>query len=846
MSLKVVIVGGVAGGATAAARARRLSEEAQIVLLERGEYISFANCGLPYYIGGEIPERGRLLLRTPEDMAQRYRIDVRTRSEVVWIDPDAREVEVIAQMTGQVYRESYDKLVLSPGAVPVRPPIPGADLPNIFVLRDIPDTDAIKARLEEGTAHRAVVVGGGFIGLEMAENLRRQGLEVAIVEMLDQVMPPLDYEMAALLHRHLVLNGVELHLKDSVRGFARGDQGKIDVTLQSGKRLACDFVALGVGVRPESDLAKSAGLELGVRGAIKVNAHLQSSKPDIYAIGDAIEVTDFVTGEPTLVPLAGPTNRQARIVVDHIFGRDARYPGTLGSAIVRVFDLTAATTGSNEKSLKRRGIAYHKSFVHPLSHADYFPHAAPMSLKLLFAPADGKILGAQIVGSEGVDKRIDVLATAIRAGMTVYDLEHLELAYAPPYNSVRDPVNVAGSVAANILRKDVAVVQWEEMPALDPDRHLILDVRTPPEFAAGHIPGALNIPVDELRGRLDELPPDKAIVAYCKVGLRGYLAARILTQKGFDVKNLSGGYQTYQAALEQDPPEQNGFARPREAPKSPGLEKGNERGMPTQEISTKGMDPPGPGLNGSEKAEVELDACGMQCPGPIVSVSRRIDSLEAGQLLRVSATDPGFASDLPAWCHATANPLISLDRENGRYVATIRKGARRDVAAGAEGVARGTDKTIIVFSNDLDRVMAAFIIANGAAAMGRKVTLFFTFWGLNVLRRGNGTAMPVKKSFMERIFGAMMPKGTGRLGLSKMNLYGMGARMMKRMMRQKKAFSLEELVEQARKQGVKLVACAMSMEIMGIKQEELIDGVEMGGVAAFLDSAERANMSLFI
>ena len=539
--MKLLIVGGVAGGASAAARARRLSEDAQIILLERGPDVSFANCGLPYYVGGEITDRDKLLVVTLERLRTRYKLDVRVWSSVEGIDRAAKKVRVRNLVSGREYQESYDKLILAPGAAPLRPPIPGIDLPGIFTLRNLQDVDRIKQKVDQGVK-QAVVVGAGFIGLELVENLVRRGITTTVVELQDQVLPPFDKEMTTPIAEHLAARGVSVLLGQSAEAFEKSAEGLI-VQLKSGQRLPAQLVVLGVGVRPENKLAVDANLEVGPRGGIRVNEHLQTSDPDIYAVGDAIEVKDFVLGVPTQVPLAGPANSQGRIAADHIFGRAARYRGTQGTAIVRVVDLTAAMTGASEKSLQRAKRAYRKVYVHPANHASYYPGAQAMTLKLVFDPTTGKVFGAQAVGGDGVDKRIDVLAVAIQAGMTVFDLEEMELAYSPQYGSAKDPINMAGFVASGLLRGEHPQVDVEAvMPA---SNETLVDVRTPQEFAAGHIQDAVNIPVDDLRSRLGELPRDRKIAVYCQVGQRGYLATRILRQAGFDAVNVGGGFKTY-------------------------------------------------------------------------------------------------------------------------------------------------------------------------------------------------------------------------------------------------------------------------------------------------------------
>jgi NADPH-dependent 2,4-dienoyl-CoA reductase/sulfur reductase-like enzyme/rhodanese-related sulfurtransferase len=541
--MKLLIVGGVAGGASAAARARRLSEDTHIVLFERGSDVSFANCGLPYYLGGEIAERDKLLIVTPERLRTRFNLDVRVRTCVEAIDRTGKKVRVRELVSGREYEESYDKLILAPGAAPVRPPLPGIDLPGIFTLRNMQDVDRIKARMDQDVKE-AVVIGAGFIGLELVENFVRRGITTTVVELQDQVLPPFDKEMTTPIAQELASKGVSLLLGESAESFESAPNGLM-VRLKSGQRMQCQLAVLGVGVRPENKLAVEAGLDVGLRGGIRVNECLQTSDPDIYAVGDAIEVKDFVTGDPTQVPLAGPANRQGRIAADHIFGRPARYRGTQGTAIVRVFERTAAMTGASEKSLKRSNRAFRKVYVHPVHHAGYYPGAQAMTLKLLFEPKSGKVLGAQAVGGDGVDKRIDVLAVAIQAGMTVFDLEEMELAYSPQYGSAKDPINMAGFVAGGLLRGDHPQVDVEAIVGTAGGSHFLLDVRTSQEYTDGHIPGAVNIPVDDLRSRIVELPRDRQIYAYCQVGQRGYLATRILRQSGFQAVNVGGGYKTY-------------------------------------------------------------------------------------------------------------------------------------------------------------------------------------------------------------------------------------------------------------------------------------------------------------
>lgn len=548
MAAKLLIIGGVAGGATAVARARRLDEQAEIILFERGAHISFANCGLPYYIGQVIKDRSKLLVSTPKAFRDRYNIDIRVFSEVLAIDTKNRQVEVKNLKTGDSYRESYDKIILSPGAKPLRPPFEGIDMDNIFNLRDIPDAERIKAYVDTKKPASAVIVGGGFIGLEMVENLVYRGVKTTIVEILDQVMPSLDYDMAAMIHPHLKEKGVICELGNGVKSFSR-DGDRLIVSTEKGHAIECDMVILSIGIRPENRLAREAGLEIGETGGIKVDAKMRTSDRNIYAVGDAVEIKDFITGLPTMTPLAGPANKQGRIAADNALGRKSIFKGTLATSVVKIFDLTVASTGATEKVLKRNKIPYLMSYTHSDSNASYYPGAETMAIKLIFSPSSGKILGAQIVGKKGVDKRIDVLATAIRGAMTVYALEELELAYAPPYSSAKDPINIAGFVAANILKGDVENINWNELDDLDRDKNLFIDLRNKKELdTSGVIEGALHIPLHELRGKITQLDKDKNYVLSCASGHRSYLGYRILLQNGFNSRNLSGGYKTYSVA----------------------------------------------------------------------------------------------------------------------------------------------------------------------------------------------------------------------------------------------------------------------------------------------------------
>jgi len=823
---KIAIVGGVAGGATTAARLRRLDEKAEIVLFERGEHISYANCGLPYYIGGTISERERLFVQTPEGFSARFNIEVRVKHEVLRILRKQKQVEVKELASGKVYRESYDKLVLSPGAEPVKPPLPGINEEGIFTLRNVTDTDRIKDYLDSHEVRRALIVGAGFIGLEMAENLHRRGIFVTIVEMAEQVMTPLDFEMAAEVHQHLKTKQVEFYLKEAVASFHR-ENGQLTAALESGKELETDLVILSIGVRPDSRLAREADLELGERGGIVVNPYLQTSDPDIYALGDAVVLENPIIHKPMLTYLAGPANKQGRILADNLAGNNRKtYGGAIGTAIAKVFDLTVASTGVSEKTLSRHNIPYLSSITHSSSHAGYYPDAFPMSLKIVFSPADGRLYGAQIVGYKGVDKRIDLLAAAIRKEGSIYDLTEMEHAYAPPYSSAKDPVNIAGFVAENILEARVRVVHWDTLSREEFGPYQLVDVREPDEFALDHIEGAANIPLDELRQRLAELPRDQKIVVYCAVGQRAYAAARILVQNGFsEVYNLSGGLKTYQ------------FVTQRQS---------NEDIFEHDFIGKDGniyqVDPDHPAAaTQGERRTVDVDACGLQCPGPIMRVKKELEQLLPGERVAVTATDPGFAADVEAWCRMTGHTLLELDRSNGRIKALLeRSGSSARPAAGPASNAA----TLVVFSDDFDRALASLVIANGAAAAGKKVSMFFTFWGLNLLKKAH--RVRVRKDFMGKMFGLMLPGSSRDLKLSKLNMMGMGAKMMRGRMKALKIDSLEEMLRNARESGVELIACQMSMDVMGVKKEELIEGIKIGGVAAYLGNAEQAGVNLFI
>jgi len=829
-----VIVGGVAGGAGTAARLRRLDEKAEILMFERGEYISYANCGLPYYAGGTITERSRLFIMTPEKFKEALNVEAKTSHEVLSINRAEKTVRVRNLKTGGEFDQSYDVLVLSPGAAPVKPPIPGIDDQAILPLRTVSDVDAIKARLDKTETRRAVVVGAGFIGLEMAENLKERGLEVTVVEALDQVMNVIDYDMAAIVQRHLRDKGVHLRLKDGVASFTRKGSS-LSVTLSSGASIDADIVILSIGVKPDTALARESGLAVAQNGAIKVDRFFATSDPSIRAVGDAIEFESPLSGQAISVPLAGPANKQARICADNIvLGNTRPYTGTIATSIAKVFDLAVASTGFSAKNLQRANLPYAEAVTHAGSHAGYYPNALQLAIKVLYHPETGRLWGAQAVGFDGVDKRIDVISAYIKKNGTVRDLAEFEQAYAPPFSSAKDPVNMLGFIAENALDGMSKTIPWRELDSYRARGAFFLDVRSAEEFSLGSIPGAYNIPHTELRGRLTEVPRDKPIVINCAIGLRGYLAERMLRMNGFtDVANLTGGYRTWKAAT----------AELEILGRSEGK---GDRPPAFDRAITVQADDGSPRKPQGGKA-ISIDACGLQCPGPIIRLKKEIDAISTGDILTIRATDPGFAHDVKSWCSLTGNSLVSLETVDGVIAAVIEKGTKGSSEKTEAGMnattCGGTGATFIVFSNDMDRALASFVLANGAAATGKNVTMFFTFWGLSVLRK---KARGVKKDLLGRMFGMMLPKSMKGLSLSSMNFGGLGPLMMKYRMKKKNVDQLESMFAEAQKSGVRMIACQMSMDIMGINAAELLDGVEIGGVATYMEAASASGVNLFI
>ncbi len=809
--MKHVIIGGVAGGATAAARIRRIDENAEIILLEKGKYISYANCGLPYYIGGVIPERDKLFVQTPSSFEKRFHIDVRVENEAIAIDIQKKTVTV-QRKDGNAYLETYDKLLLSPGAYVAKLPIKGIENPAVFTMRTVDDTDKMKNYLETRTVRKACIVGAGFIGLEMVENLYGLGIETSIIEMQPQVLSQVDFSIAAHLHHYLSEKGVKLYLGQTVSHIDR-NESQLSVLLQNGEAIATDMVVFATGVRPNSMLAERSQLKIGETGGIWVDSYLQTSAKDVYAIGDAIEYPHPITGKPWLNYLANPANRQGRIAADNmVMGNNQKYEGAIGTAIVKVFDMMVAITGLSGNYLTRYAIPYQSSTTHSMSHAGYYPHASNFTTKLTFDLKTGRLYGAQCVGFEGVDKRIDQSALVIKHSGTVQDLMQLEHAYAPPFSSAKDPIAIAGYVANNIINGSLQVVSWSQILKLDPNTLYILDVRTPEEYQLGSLPNAMNIPLDELRDRLSEIPTDKPVYLFCATGYRGYVALKILNGHGFsNIKNVSGGYRTYSMSVE---PINTHF--------------------PNREIS---------GVEKSTAHEtLQMDVTGMQCPGPILKLKQAIDKLSEGQKLEITASDPGFSRDVEAWCRTTGNVLLSNTEKNGLYKAVVQKSLSQNCHTTSS--CDGKAKTFILFSDDLDRALATFVLANGAAATGKKVSIFFTFWGLNVIKK---TEKPnLKKDIFGKMFAWMMPSDSLHLKLSKWNVCGIGSRMMRYVMKMKNIESLESLRKQALEQGVEFIACQMSMDVMSVKREELMDEAIVGGVATYMERADQANINLFI
>ena len=807
---KVLIVGGVAGGASTATRLRRLDESLEIVIFEKGEYVSFANCGLPYYIGDIIQNRESLLVQTPESLKVRFNLDVRVNSEVVGVNGKDKKVKVKTK-NGEEYEEIFDFLVLAPGAKPIFPAIKGIENKKIFTLRNINDMDKIKSEIKNNAIKKAVVVGGGYVGIETAENLKHLGIDTTLVEAASHILAPFDSEISNILEYELVNNGIELMTSEKVVEFQE-DANKIIIKLESGKSVTTDMVILSIGVSPDTKFLQGSGINLGERGHILVNENLETNIDGVYALGDSIIVKNYITNQDVAIPLAGPANRQGRIVAGNIVGRDEKYKGSIGTAIIKVFELIGASTGLNERALKQLNISYEKIYLHPNNHVSYYPGATPITIKVLYNKKNRQILGAQTVGINGVDKFIDVIATSIKFRATIDDLAELELAYAPAFLSAKSPANMLGFIGQNIEDGLLEQMFMEDLKNYNEKETIILDIREELELISGSLKNSINIPLSELRKRYTELPKDKEIWTYCAVGLRGYIATRFLSQKGYRVKNLAGGIKSEEKVI-----------------------------VNTQKESSLTKE----GNSNIEKEEDYLDLSGLSCPGPLVKIKEKIDKLGEDEKLKVKVSDPGFYNDIQAWSKVTKNSLLSLDKKDGLTYATLQKGQTSKVIEKNQEnviIEDNSNMTMVVFSGDLDKAIAAFIIANGALTMGKKVTMFFTFWGLSILKKKN----LAKKSFIEKMFAMMLPKNSQDLPVSKMNFFGIGAKMIRSVMKKKNIMSLEELMKKAKEAGVNITACTMSMDVMGISKEELIDGINYGGVGQYLGEAEKSNNNLFI
>lgn len=790
--MKVIIIGGGACGASCATRLRRLDENCEITIFERTNEISIANCGLPYYCSNIINDRDKILVSSKEKFENQFNIKVELNNEIIEINRNEKFV-----LTIKNEKFYYDKLVLAQGANPIIPDIQGINNENIFTVRTLNDADKIKKYISENNVENAIVIGGGFIGVEMAENLSELNINTKLIELSNQILAPVDYEIAAFAQNEMRDNGVELILSDGVKSFHEKE-----VELISGKKIPYDIAILAIGVKPEITLAKNAGLEIN-RG-IKVNDNLLTSDENIYAGGDSIETKSLITNNDILTPLAGPANRQGRIIADNIYGINSTYKKTQATSVLKVFDYTLATCGYNEKQLKKEEIPYWKIYIMANSHAGYYPNATQTVYKLLFNN-EGKIFGLQAIGQSNVEKRVDVVSSIMRNNGFIQDLLDSELCYAPPYSSAKDAVNILGMCADNVLKGFIKPAYYEDI-----ENSYLIDVRIAESYKTSTIKNAINIPLAELRKRFGEIPKDKKVILFCNSGYTSYLASRILIQKGFNnVYSLMGGIKLYKE-----------------------IEK-NKQNKVVEKAKVLALNIP------QENSSIlKIDACGLSCPGPIMKLAENISNINDGEILEISSTDKGFYSDVEAWCNSTNNTLLSLNKIDKKIIATIKKGKIEK-----DNNIRQNNQTIVVFSNDLDKALAAFIIANGAKASGKDVTLFFTFWGLNILRKEN---IKIKKSFIDKMFGFMMPKGPNKLTLSKMNMGGFGSFMMKKVMQNKNISTLESLIKQAQNQGIKFIACQMSMDVMGLKKEELIDGVEIAGVAKYISESNYANSNLFI
>ncbi len=818
MTNKIIIIGGSAGGATAAARLRRLDENAEITIFEQGPDISYASCGLPYHLSGVIAEKEQLFVQTPNELARKFNLTIRTNTTITHIAPE-KQIVTATVANNQTQDWSYDQLLIATGAHANWPPIEGLNqADNVFALKSVSDMDQILAYLDQKKVKTVTIAGGGAIGLEAVENLSARGLNIQLIEQQSQVLPNIDFELAQIVHAQLDLHHVQLFLNTRLTQI---EQHGHQLVLSTHQKIPTDLTILALGVKPSNQLAVEASLELGTHQGILVNSQLQTSDPHIWAIGDVIEINSQMTNQTLSVPLAGPANHQARLVADAMTGHKIHYTGPIATSITKIFELTAASVGENEIQLTNRHQNFQVIHTHPNNHVDYYPNAAPLDLKILF-DQDGTLLGAQCIGTTGVKERIDVLATSIHFKAHATDLANLELAYAPPFSTPKDPINFLGYIAENLTDNLVKTFSWRDVDQLVTNQAYFLDVREPDEIALGKIDNSHAIPLAQLREQLTSLPTDRPIYVYCQVGIRGYIATQILHAHGFHAVNLDGGYKTYKQSHYQI--------------------KTQSISPSVSSVNTHSNDP-------IPATTLEVDACGLQCPGPIMKVKKTLSSLSNGQIITVQASDFGFYADIEAWCRVTGNTLLDNKVEGNKVLATIQKGTSEGTPSvpistiPSEEMLHETPQgaTMIVFSGDLDKALASMIIANGAASMGKQVTIFFTFWGLNVLKK-----QKIKKHGLAKLFDIMLPNGAKQLPISKMNMGGMGSKMIQTVMQKKNVDPLPVMINKAREQGVKFVACTMSMGIMGIEREELYDFVDFGGVATYLGDAEQANLNLFL
>jgi NADPH-dependent 2,4-dienoyl-CoA reductase/sulfur reductase-like enzyme/peroxiredoxin family protein/rhodanese-related sulfurtransferase/TusA-related sulfurtransferase len=826
--MKYIIIGG--GSATAAAHIRRNDETAEIILLEKSEYIPYANCGLPYYIGNVIKDQNELRLQSSDSFFNRFKIDVRTQNEVVGIYPEKKEI-TIKNEKGETYTESYDKLLISTQAKSIIPVIEGVNLEGVFLLQTIQDANEIKNYIQTKNVKNAVILGADFAGLEIAENLQNLGIQVSIIDKCKQTNHVLDLPMANILYEHLLEKGIDLYLDNEVQEIFK-EQHSLKITLNNEKSVITDMIVLATNKIPDTKLAEQTGIKLGETGGILVDAYLQTSFENIYAVGNAVEFPHPLTKKPCLNFTPNPSNRQATIAADNmVFGNAIHYEGAIGTTIAKVFDRVGAATGLNASKLNQLNIPFESIYIHEYSHAECYPDAKPLSVKITFDKKNGKLYGGQVVGVECVDTRIDQITVIIKKGGTIADLMQLEQAYSPEFSTIKDPICIAGYAANNVITGKMPAFYWLDIDKFNKNNVNIFDVRTKDEFDLGAIENAKNISLDDLRNRMHEIPKDKPLYVYCATGRRGYFAQQILLKNGFkEVYNLTGGIKTYHYATQ--PLIQQGE---KNNPQQKLIEE-NSPAYGQKVVYNTAMSP--------AKIMKKINASGLQCPGPILKLKSAIDQLGEGETVEITATDPAFRKDVEAWTNTTGNSLLSNTIENGNYIAIVQKGGNRLANKIETSDSSDKGKTIILFSDSLDKAIATFVLANGAAATGKKVTLFFTFWGLNVIKKVDKPK--VKKDFFGKMFSIMLPSNSLKLKLSKFNMFGIGAKMMRHIMKKKGIESLETLRQQAIDQGVEFIACEMSMNAMGIDPEELLDNVTVGGVATYMGWADKANVNLFI